>query len=329
MGVGVGKDRTQAKFTLSLVVPVFNEAENLVALADCLEQLAHELASENGALEVVVTDNASSDSSWLILSSWRPTLFRLKAYSLAINVGFQASLLFGLRRATGDCVAVLQSDLQDPPELILNFVREWKSGADVVLGKVQDRAERRMNRAPRHAFYWMLSRMSEKTVTGGIQDFYLFDGYLLDTVVSGSDTLQFLRVKVQNISANTATISYSRSPRDRGTSTFSVMSYVGLALDAMLLYGSRVVRLAVAASFGLTCCALLSGFTLVISYAFGWRPAVAGWMSLALLVLVMASALGLVTSLALEYLIRIYRLVVAPDSPVVVAEAFQVFDESS
>ncbi len=292
---------------VSIVVPVWNEIESLPSLLTALASLEKELAELGCVMEVVITDNASTDGSWeLLTASSLPQ--RTRAFQFTRNFGFQESILFALSKTTGDCAVVLQSDLQDPPELIPEFVKRWQEGALTVAGRATERVDGAVMGLMRKAFYALASGASEAPVSRGVQDFYLLDRRVLNDLVQSKPPIQLIRTYVAEYFGFAATIDYSRRERVHGTASLSLRDYYALAMDGLLLSGGRAIRYLTIASFMLASIASTAAIALAIAYIIGWRPTVVGWLSLFLAFLLLSAVTGTTMGIALEYLRRIARL---------------------
>lgn len=302
---------------VSIVVPVLNEREGLPRLLDCLTDLRGELASEGFEMQVVITDNASTDGSWEFLKEQAHRFARLEAYQFTRNYGFQESLLFGLSRASGDCAVLLQSDLQDPPELIPGFLALWREGNLAVAGRASSRSEGRVMQVIRRAFYSMVDSASDAPLSRGVTDFYLLDRRVIDDVVASKPPMQLLRIYVAEHFGFGAVVDYARRPRISGTPSLRLGDYYRIALDGLLLSGGRAIRRLTIFSFALAGLALVIAAVLVAAFVLGWRPAVAGWMSLSVGFSLLVSIVGASSGLTLEYLVRLSRLAQPGPRPVV------------
>lgn len=293
---------------VSVVVPVWNEVDGLPDLFSALADLEARLADHGFALHVVITDNHSTDGSWSAITAWLGRLGWAEAHQFTRNYGFQESILFGLSRALGDCAVVLQSDLQDPPELVLEFVRRWTDGAATVAGQAISRAEGTLVTAIRGLFYRLLDVASDAAVVRGVQDFYLLDRRVVDDILASKPPTSLLRTYVAEHFGFSSLVPYERRARLHGEASLGLADYYRLALDGLLLTGARALRLLTVLSFCLAGLALLCAIGLLAAYAAGWRPPVSGWMSLAVGFGLTLAVLGISSGIVLEYLRRLAAL---------------------
>jgi hypothetical protein len=221
-----------------------------------------------------------------------------------------------MKQSIGDAFVVFQSDLQDPPELILEFVGEWTESGSIVAGVIKKRQEKLTSRMTRRIFYSVLRRFSDGEFISGFQDFYLLPKDVYKNLCDLSQEGLFLRGHISSRFSNVKTISYVRSDRLRGTTNFNFARKYTLALDGILLFGTRFIRFVSTVSLGIFVFGILMILFLVGAFLFGLKASVSGWTSVGVALLMLLSLLGMTTSLILEYLVRIYRLLVLQNSEV-------------
>lgn len=302
---------------LTIVIPVRDEEQNIPALRTAVGDIRAQLVAMGTPTEVVISDNSSKDRSWILLEEWAGEDTGVRCFRLAHDYGFQTSLMFGMRQARGAALVVLQSDLQDPPALILEFVRAWRAGNRVVAGVAEKRAEGFVSRAGRQQFYRALSMASDQSLLRGFQDFYLLDRSVYVPLSQGPMVHQFLRGRIAAEFGVDELIPYSRSPRLAGKSKFSFAAKYALALDGLLLYSHRFLRAVAVMSGVIVVSCMLGLLTLFGFWLVGVRPAVAGWLSILSAILVLLAVVAGGFALTFEYLVRIYRLT-SVDNKVVV-----------
>lgn len=298
---------------VSIVVPVYCEEANLPEFFERLDRGLAAIEALGCDVEIVVNDNASTDASWPLIQDYVTKHQRSRGQRLARNYGFQGSVLHGLRLANGDCAIVLQSDLQDPPELLEALVREWlESGCLVAAAVPRSREDSVLLRTARSAFYRLLDSVSDSRHVAGLQDFYLLDRAVLREITCSPLSHQFIRGRVTADFGVDRVVEYDRQSRTRGRSSFTFSRLYGLALDGLLLYGRRLLRFVTVGAFSLAflCVAMLLviGGMKLAGVDFG----LAGWTSLAMLLSLLLATTLAGFGLAFEYLIRIYQLLVAP-----------------
>jgi len=285
---------------ISIGIPVLNEELNIPYLIARLNPVIEEIGRRELTVEVLVNNNASSDISGTLLDDWAKSDSRVRINHFPFTVPFQESILRLLQQSRGDAFVLLQSDLQDPPETLLDFISHWKTNQKIVAGVISKRQEGIFQRSIRKIFYRLLKSFSDGKIIAGFQDFYLIDRSIIDQLKQLSPEGLFLRGYVQQVP-------YKRVNRERGKSNFNFPAKYSLALDGLLLFGTRFIRTISTISLGGFCLGILGTVAVLLSHLFGYRAAMHGWASLGVILLTLLALLGMTTGLVLEYLIRIYR----------------------
>src|SRR6266705_3243156 len=157
--------------TVSVVLPVYNEAENLDLLVGRLREVLER--ASGGAFEVLLVDDGSTDASPEMLDALAARDPRYKVIHFSRNFGHQAALQAGLDAAAGDAVILMDADLQDPPEVLHQFIEKWRQGYDVVYAVRRKRKENWLKRAAYSIFYRSMKVIAEIDVPLDVGDFCL------------------------------------------------------------------------------------------------------------------------------------------------------------
>ena len=301
---------------VTIGIPVLNEESNIPILINRLNAVLRELDDLEIDIEILVNNNSSTDNSLTLLSAWGVRDTRVRVNHLPITVPFQESILRLMQDSRGDAFVLLQSDLQDPPEILKEFVKQWKLGNNIVAGVITKRSEGLLQRSVRRLFYKALKMFSDGKMIVGFQDFYLIDRMIIDQLKQLSPEGLFLRGHISTRFGHVQQVQYVRASRERGKSNFDFPAKYSLALDGLLLFGTRFIRAISTISFGVLCFGVLGTLTVILGYLFGFRPAMHGWASLGVILLTLLALIGLTTGLILEYLIRIYRFQVFSNKPI-------------
>ena len=196
--------------TLSVVAPVYREEEGIDEfLRRC--RLALDALELPSGWELILVDDGSPDKSLEHLREAATTDSRLRVVQLSRNFGHQVAITCGLDHAGGDAVVVMDSDLQDPPELISQMVEEWRGGADVVYGVRNSReGESALKVLSARAFYRLLSHLSETPMTLDAGDFRLLDRTVVLALRAMREENRYLRGMVSWLGFRQVPISYAR-----------------------------------------------------------------------------------------------------------------------
>lgn len=290
-------------FRLSLVVPAYNEAENIVVLVDRLVSQTNGFAD----VEIIIVDDGSGDGTLdrLRLAAVRHP--RLSYISLSRNSGHQIALRAGLGQATGDCVICMDADLQHPPELIPEMVERWQQGADIVNCIRQDQQSLPLfKRTTSRWFYRLLNSLSGLQLVAGSSDFRLLDRKVMDILDRLPECDLFYRGIIPTLGFNVATIDYLPNDRLHGRSQYTLRKMVRLALNGVISTSVRPLRLATGFAFVTALAAI--GFLVYVLYVyFGTGNGVPGWASILGVTLVIGSMQLLVLGVIGEYLGQVLR----------------------
>lgn len=293
---------------ITIGIPVRNEEENISELKIAISSLISRLELKGLDAEIIINENGSSDRSLEMLRVWESQEERLKVNRLEPPLTFQASILKMMKVANGDAFVIYQSDMQDPVELIDVFVDQWQKGHSIVAGVISHRQESFFKKNIRKLFYKTLKLFSDGNFIVGFQDFYLISKNIYNSLATLPNEGLFLRGHISSRFGEVFTLEYSRKNRLKGKSNFKFPEKYGLALDGLLLFGTRFIRVLSTSSFFLFLISIILIIVIGIGYAFGGRVPMRGWASIYVGILALLSLLGLAVGIILEYLIRIYRV---------------------
>jgi glycosyltransferase involved in cell wall biosynthesis len=225
---------------ISLVIPCYNEQEVLPALYSRLTTAA---ATWDTPYEVIVIDDGSHDESWNILNTFRETDNRWKILRFSRNFGHQTAISAGIWHASGDCVIIMDADLQDPPEFLEQMIAQWKSGYEVVYAIREKRKENIIKRFSYSAFYRILARIANINIPLDSGDFCLLDRKVVDVMNSMPEKNRFVRGLRSWIGFRQIGVTYERDARAAGTVKYTVPKLMRLALDGIFSFSTTPLKL--------------------------------------------------------------------------------------
>jgi glycosyltransferase involved in cell wall biosynthesis len=229
---------------LSILLPAFNEEENLPLVFPRLTQILDALPAHID-YEVIILDNASTDRTAVVAREFCERDQRWKLLRYSRNFGVEASMMAGMDYASGDAVVLLFSDLQDPPELIPEFVRQWEEGFEVVVGVLRKRSDYRIFKTiGAKIAYWLIYTLSDCKIPSNATDFRLLDRKVVDALKLLREPDRYLRGLVHWIGFRRSYVRYDRAPRHGGQSTAGIWYSVGFAVNAILCFSAKPLRLA-------------------------------------------------------------------------------------
>ncbi|MFN0029062.1 MAG: glycosyltransferase family 2 protein [Acidimicrobiales bacterium] len=306
-GAAARQAKTQAQAeapprpVLSVVLPVHNEQDNLPELHRRLTIALEAVES----YELIFVDDGSRDGSAGIVASFASSDPRTKLLRLSRNFGHQAAMAAGLDHARGQAVVLMDTDLQDPPEVIADMVAAWRDGAEVVYAVRQARKEHAAKRACYHLFYrlvrWLSAPLDVPLDSG---DFCLLDRRVADAIVALSEQKTFLRGLRSWVGFKQVPLEYERHGRYAGDASYTFAKLRKLALDGIIACSSRPLRLASYLGLGTLVVAALY-LVAVVGGFFIRGTAPAGWTSLMGAILLLGGAQLLVLGVLSEYVARI------------------------
>lgn len=233
---------TQKKKKLvSIVIPVFNEGGNIQRTFKALDKVVNNLSSYE--FEFLFLDNHSTDNSFELIKQIAKNNKSVRAVRFSRNFGFQKSVLSGYRLAHGDAAIQIDADLQDPPELLSQFLKKWEVGHDVVVGIRRHRQENLVVHKCRKMFYWLISKIGGEHIMRDAGDFRLIDKTIISHLQGISEPHFYLRGLISSLARNQIGIPYDRQMRTIGESKFGFGPLFRLAFDAILAHSSAPLKI--------------------------------------------------------------------------------------
>ncbi len=229
-------------FTISLVVPVYNEEESIQTFIDTIDK---ELEPLRDKLQIVFVNDGSRDKTRQVIESVIKTEPRVTLVNLARNFGKEAAMTAGLFHARGDAVVPMDVDLQDPPKLILEFVRLWQEeGYDTVYGVRTDRnADTPMKRLTAGGFYRLFNAVSTTTrIPENAGDFRLMDRRVVEVIKQLPERNRFMKGLFAWAGFNSIGVPYERPARAAGETKFNYWKLWNFALDGFFSFSSWPLR---------------------------------------------------------------------------------------
>ena len=287
---------------VGLVVPCYNEEAVVPLLLERIEVLIREW---NVPLYVLFVDDGSRDRTPELLAAACERNPRLACLRLSRNFGHQTAVTAGLAHARGDVVAIIDADLQDPPEFILEMLAKWREGYDVVYGVRENRKESAVLRGAYALFYRILKRIANVDIPLDAGDFSLMDRRVVDHLNAMPEHNRFIRGLRGWVGFRQLGLPYSRDARQAGAPKYNFGRLLNLAMNGLISFSS--VPLQVASWMGAL--SSLLGFILMLWAIFsglihGKTPP--GWASLAVIILLFGGMQLIVLGIIGEYISRIF-----------------------
>ncbi len=293
---------TATPIVYSLVAPVFNEAETLRQFYSRAMSALEDLEQP---FELLLVNDGSSDGSDRIMRELQMRDSRVRVIELSRNFGHQAAITAGLAQARGQAVIIIDSDLQDPPELILEMAERWKEGLEVVYAQRAARAgETRFKLFTAALFYRLIGRLTDVNIPRDTGDFRLLDRKVVDALVELPEKHRFMRGLSAWVGFRQGAVRYERAERYAGSTKYPLRKMLRFAMDAVTGFSYMPLQLATSLGFS------LAGLSLLAILVTALLRLVAGVVVAQATALMLALLLGGIQLIFLgvigEYLGRIY-----------------------
>ena len=290
---------------ISIAIPAYNESANVDELWSRLKLMFSELDTEYD-FEVVVCENGSHDNTFDKLFEIKRNDNRLKIVQLSRNFHMEGGMLAALSEVTGDACVIMSADLQDPPEMIPEMIKKWRSGIDHVYTVITHRhGESRFRQIAAEIFYWMIDRISDTPVPRNASDFRLVDRQMYEAFNNLPEKDRMVRAVWGWIGFTSASMEYERPARTGGTSSFNPFVTGAFAIRGMLASSLKPLKLIPIAGLilsGISFIALVVG----IVRAFIEGVPSPGFGTISSLILLMFGLLFLLLSVLAEYIGMIF-----------------------
>lgn len=289
---------------LSVVVPMFNEED---VIEETYRRLTQELTALGESYELIFVDDGSRDRSRALVTGQSASDPRVRLVCLSRNFGHEMATTAGLQHARGQAAVVIDADLQDPPELIREFVRLWREGYNVVYGVRQSRqGETFFKKLTAFIFYRLMSYIGDVRIPADTGDFRLLDRRVLDVFVKLHEDPQFFRGLVTWVGFKQIGVPFERRPRLAGTSKYRFGKLLRLAFDTITAFSTfPALVITMLAGFLLSSSVLAAAVVFVLWLVGAVRPE--GWVWAALGFMVLLNLQFFALAVFGEYLVRTHR----------------------
>lgn len=254
--------------TITVVIPTFNEELNIRSAYERIKNLFDTQIKQH-EFQLLYIDNDSRDKSRELISELCKEDKRVQAIFNNTNFGFSKSSFYGLSQAEGDCAVLMYADMQDPPEVIPDFVKKWEEGYKVVVGIKSKSKENPLMYMVRGAYYRLLDKISDVEHIKQFDGFGLYDASFIEELRKLEDPLPYLRGIVSEIGPQRAYVEYVQETRKHGKSSFSFMKYYDVAMLGITSSSKAVMRMATFLGMILSCCCIVIALvTLVLKIVY-------------------------------------------------------------
>lgn len=289
---------------LSITVPAYNEQE---VLPEFHSRISKVLSTIPMDAEIIYINDGSTDETLHVLNKLRENDARVAVVDLSRNFGKEVALTAGLHKSNGDAVVVIDADLQDPPELIPDLIKEWKNGYDVVYARRMTRSgETIIKKATAHIFYRFMQQLGRVKIPADTGDFRLLSRRAVNALNTLKEHHRFMKGLFAWIGYKQKAVMYKRDPRYAGETKWNYWSLWNFAIEGITSFTTAPLRFAMYIGIFTAIGAFAYGIFMILNTIIYGNP-VAGYPSLIVIVLflggVQLTAIGVIG----EYLGRIFN----------------------
>ena len=287
---------------LSVVLPAYNEEKMLGKAAKVISSLLEEASIP---YELVFVNDGSKDNTWLEIEKAAKENPNIVGIHFSRNFGKESALFAGLANASGECCAVMDCDLQHPPELLVEMYHLWEEGYEVVEGVKRSRGkESIMHKASAGLFYKLISK-AVKIDMSRASDFKLMDKKAVDALLAMPEKNAFFRALSSWIGYKSTTVEFDVREREAGESKWSTWSLVKYAITNIVAFSSVPMQLVTIAGVFVFIMAIIVGIQTMVKYCMG--QAVEGFTTVILLILIIGSIIMIGLGVIGYYIAKIYE----------------------
>lgn len=302
---------------ISIVIPCYNEEDNLRELYDVVSKLFdYELVSYD--YEILIVDNKSKDRSRQIIRELCSKDMHVKAIFNYVNCGPNTNPFFGLRESNGDCSVLLYADFQEPIEMIPQMVKAWEEGNKVVCMIKNKSKENKLVYFARDVYYRIFKRLSDIDQIKQFTGFGLYDKSFIDVIRKIDDPIPFTKGIVAEYSPDRFEIEYTQQKRKAGKSSLNFWGYYDSAMLSFTSYTKGGLRVATVLGGIVAMFSFIIGIVYLILKLANWNEFAAGNTPILLSVLFLGGCQLLFIGLLGEYIMNINKRVI--NRPMVIEE---------
>ena len=293
-------------FRLSIIAPAYNEEKTIPRFLETLEKVLPPVTAD---YEIIFALDPSSDASEKIIEEAHRRDPRVKLLRFSRRFGQPAAILAGLEHSTGDAAIPMDCDLQDPPELIPDLVREWReNGYKVVIPQRRSRAgENFLKRAFAYTAYWFINHTASVAIPRNAGDFRLLDRVVIDEVTRLRESNGFLRGLTSVVGFSTKLLPFDRQARAGGkTKYLPITGGIGIGFNGVICFSNFLLNAITAVGTLLSLASIALAFVLAAAKHFGWYDFATGVATLTVLVLFLGGAQLMALGIIGAYISRIY-----------------------
>ncbi len=288
----------------SVIVPAFNEQP---VIEETYKRLKKVMDGIGEPYELIFVNDGSSDRTGEILERIHHTDPHLKAIHFSRNFGHEAATTAGLDHASGQCIIIIDADLQDPPEIIPEMIEKWKQGYEIVYGKRKQRkGESTLKKTTSALFYRFLQRMTEIDIPADVGDFRLIDRKVCNALKHMREKNRYMRGIISWVGFRQTAIEFVREERWAGETKYNLKKLLRLAWDAITAFSYKPLKIATYLGFALSGISFIYLLVVICEKLFTQKT-VPGWASIMVINLFFNGIVLIMLGLLGEYIGRIFE----------------------
>ncbi len=292
-----------SNFLLSVIIPVYNEQNNIQPLISRLGKIIRPFNHE-----IIFVNDGSTDSTEDEIKKASRRYKEIKLVSFNRNFGHQVALSCGYHFSKGDCVISLDADLQDPPEIIPEMIQKWKDGAKIVYARRKKReGDTFFKKITAKWFYTFINYLSDVSIPPQVGDFRLLDRKVVNFLNDLSEQSRFLRGLVVWSGYPAAYVEFDREKRHSGTTHYSISKMINFAMDGITSFSTKPLRLATYAGFFTGSIGFLGIIYGILGRIFLPGYWVTGWTALFVGIMFLGGVQLITIGIIGEYMSKIYK----------------------
>jgi polyisoprenyl-phosphate glycosyltransferase len=290
------------KVEISVVIPVYGSASILQLLHDRITTTVSQITDQ---YEIILVNDHSPDDAWEQIRFLAEHDAHVTGIKFSRNFGQHNAITAGLEKSSGEWVVVMDCDLQDQPEEIMNFYSKAQEGFEIVLGRREERNDRFLKRLSSKFFYKLFGYLTDTIYDSSIANFGIYHRKVIDSIISMKEKLRFFPSMVKWVGFKNTSIPIEHANRQEGKSGYSFSRLVKLALDVILAFSDKPLRLTVRLGIYMSLFAFLYALYIVFRALFGIRP-IEGWASLFVSIWFLSGLIIFVLGILGIYISRIF-----------------------
>ncbi len=289
----------------SIIVPLYNEEE---VISETYNRLKAVMDSTGEPYEVVMINDGSKDKTAMMAKEICQNNPNFKLLNFSRNFGHQTAITAGMDYASGQAIIVIDADLQDPPEIILEMIKKWKEGFEVVYGKrISRKGETFFKKITAKTFYRTLNKLTDVKIPTDVGDFRLIDKKVKDALLSVPEHNRYVRGLISWLGFKQTAVEFVREPRFAGETKYPFSKMMKLAIDGITSFSYKPLKFSIGIGIALSAFSLIFAIVVILMRVFNITAMEPGWASLMVVMLFFFGVVLIMLGIIGEYIGRIFE----------------------